>query len=417
MPILHRLRRLGALLLAAALVVVGAARVGPRAAPAAAAVVHGDGYRATVHGFTSWYGSYQLAGIGTAWCIDHGIRAPDADLAYAPTDLAEVPAATKVALGWMFGRWGTEPDRVTGAALMLAAHDLMGATYPYGELDLASFGVDRLAGFGGDEAAVLARGHELVADALAHADLRPPWALELTADEPAPGATGVLTARLTAGGVPAVGIDLRASATGTRIGGPDAEAPISSLLTGPDGVATAPFLGAAGPYELRVEATLPDLVPQAFAPTAAPAQRVVRPATVPVVATVQRAAPATTTAPTSTTTAAPTTTTTALPTTTTTSPPPTTTTVPPTTTTAPTTTTVPPTTSTTPPPTTTPPSSTPGAPSAPSAPTTLSAPIEVLPAATTAPTLPRTGIDPVGLACTGTGLVLLGWSVRRRAHA
>jgi hypothetical protein len=384
------MRRVGAFLLAAALLVVGSDRLGPRVMPAGAEVVHHDGYRATVHGFTSWYGSYQLAGIGTAWCIDHGIRAPDADLAYAPTDLAGVPAATKVALGWMFGRWGTEPDRVTSAALMLAAHDLMGGIYPYGELDLASFGVDRLAGFGGDEAAVLARGQQLVADALAHADLRPPWAVELTADEPAPGAPGVLTARLTAGGVPAVGIDLRASATGTSIGGPDAEAPVSSLLTGPDGIATVPFVGGAGPYELRVEATLPDLVPQAFAPTAAPAQRVVRPAMVPVLATLPRAAPTTTTT---------------APTTTTTAPPTTTTTAPPTTTTAPSTT------STTAAPTTTPPSSTP------TSPTTRSAPVVVLPAATTAPTLPRTGVDPLGLAATGSGLVLLGWSARRRAHA
>ena len=58
--------------------------------PAGAVVTPLHGYRATVDGFTSWYGSYGMAGLGTAWCIDHGIRAPDPAFAYRAADLSAV---------------------------------------------------------------------------------------------------------------------------------------------------------------------------------------------------------------------------------------------------------------------------------------------------------------------------------------
>src|SRR4051794_13460327 len=43
-----------------------------------AQVVHETGYEATVLGWTSWYGSYGMGELGSGWCIDHGISAPDA---------------------------------------------------------------------------------------------------------------------------------------------------------------------------------------------------------------------------------------------------------------------------------------------------------------------------------------------------
>src|SRR3982750_3193262 len=114
---------------------------------AAAVVSHDMGYRATVAGFTSWYGSYRMGALGTAWCIDHGIAAPDPDLGYVPTQPA-APADTLTGMAWMLGAQGTDRSAVTHAALMLALHDFMGAAYPTGRLDL-----DQplpMAGFGPD---------------------------------------------------------------------------------------------------------------------------------------------------------------------------------------------------------------------------------------------------------------------------
>ena len=73
------------------------------ARPAAAEVVHVSGYAATVDGWTSWYGSYGLGPIGTTWCIDHGIPAPDASDDYAPTALADHAPATRQAMAWALG--------------------------------------------------------------------------------------------------------------------------------------------------------------------------------------------------------------------------------------------------------------------------------------------------------------------------
>ena len=86
--------RVRLLLLGVALSSVGACLAPARAARAQ--VVHQQGYEATVLGWTSWYGSYALAGLGQTWCIDHGLRAPDADLGYAPTGPPAVPAGGPV---------------------------------------------------------------------------------------------------------------------------------------------------------------------------------------------------------------------------------------------------------------------------------------------------------------------------------
>ena len=106
-----RVARLAALATAAVLLTVGFGRLAPGPERAAAAVGHRSGYRATVDGFTSWYGSYDMGAIGPAWCIDHGIRAPDPALAYVATDLGGTPADVQVALAWALGRHGVDPDR------------------------------------------------------------------------------------------------------------------------------------------------------------------------------------------------------------------------------------------------------------------------------------------------------------------
>ena len=63
------------LVLAIPLLTLCALLVFARAGAADAQVVHGAGFEATVAGWTSWYGSYQLAGVGQTWCIDHGLQA------------------------------------------------------------------------------------------------------------------------------------------------------------------------------------------------------------------------------------------------------------------------------------------------------------------------------------------------------
>lgn len=75
---------------------------------AEAAVVHHEGFDATVLGAPSWYGSYALAEVGPVWCIDKGLAAPDADLAYARTEVDDLSADTRTAVA------------VAGARLTLA---------------------------------------------------------------------------------------------------------------------------------------------------------------------------------------------------------------------------------------------------------------------------------------------------------
>ena len=95
-------------------------------APRASAVVSPRyGYRATVDGFTSWYGSYGMAGLGTAWCIDHGIHAPDPAFAYREADLTTIPPRTRTAMAWVLGRYATGTDRVRHAGLPRAVRTLV----------------------------------------------------------------------------------------------------------------------------------------------------------------------------------------------------------------------------------------------------------------------------------------------------
>lgn len=384
----HRLVATGA---AALLAAVGLFSL-PRD-PAGAAVTPHQGFRATVDGFTSWYGSYAMGPIGTAWCIDHGIAAPDPAYRYVPTDLPLVPAATRTAVAWALGRHGHGADPVTHAALMLVLHDLMGATYPSGRLDVHRLRAERLAGFGGHEAEVLRRARYLKGEALARGVLQGPLRLDV-ALRPAPDGTATATARLRDAAdrpVPAVEVELRGLPGGPIAG-----------RTGADGTWRTDRHRVTGPVTARAVAIVPRLSIEAWAPTTRRAQRVARPATERLEATAHLAPP-----PTTTTTVPPTTTSTTT-TTTTTAPPTTTTTMPPTTTIPTTTTTLAP--STTQAPTTTPTSAPPTAP-APTVPPTVAA------GPPAGPALPRTGTDALAWALVGLGLVLLGGAAQEASRA
>gem|GEM_PF-2186019 len=258
--------------------VVGVTR---RSVPRAAAeVVRLGGYSATVAGHRGWFGSYDMADLGTAWCVDHGIAAPDADFDYVPTGLADASPPDRTAMAWALGRYGFQPDRVTAAALMLVLHDLMGAAYPSGRLDIGRLTTGQLSGFEGAEQAVLARARAIKADALAHAHLRGPLTLRATVDTAhgavRSGSPGVLVARLTdAAGAGVAGVELAATATRAVL------TPGGAKATDGNGEQRFGFLAASGQNELNVTGVAPDLQLQAFTPSARRAQRVARPSRVP----------------------------------------------------------------------------------------------------------------------------------------
>jgi LPXTG-motif cell wall-anchored protein len=352
---------------------------------ASAVVTPRYGYRATVDGFTSWYGSYGMAGLGTAWCIDHGIHAPDPAFAYRAADLTTIPPRTRTAMAWVLGRYATGTDRVRHAAVMLVLHDLMGATYPSGRLDVDRLAISRLAGFGGREADVLAQARALKRDGLQHAHLRGAVLLRVRVGTPdARGAAPVTVGLTDAAGQPIAGIPVAlAASAGTTLVAP-------SLVTDATGTARTIARPVRLPLTVRANAVVPRLDLDAWAPTTRRAQRVARPAVDAVAASTSLAAPPTTAPPTTTTSTTSTSTTTTLaPTTTTTATTPastTATTIPSTTTTflAPTTTAAPTTT----------------------VPTTV--PVTVLNSPPSVPTLPRTGVDTVGATLLAIGLLLLG---------
>ena len=383
--------RRGGRAVVAALVALTIALLG-RAGPdlAAAQVEPVAGHEATVAGWTSWYGAYGLGDLGIGWCIDHGLRAPDPDLGYEPTPVDEQAATTRAAVAWAVGAYGHDPDADRAAAVMLAVHDLMGAVYPIGTLDVDALDPAQLAGFDGHEAEVLAAAQAIKADALAHAHLEGTIWLAVDASPVPAGATGELVVRMTDSvGQPVVGVGVTVRSEGAWL-------TAGSTTTGADGRARVPFTAAEGWNGFSADATAPDPTLHAFASIAAPTQRVAVPASVPrhaeagfVVA--PPPPPTTTTTTTTTTVPVPTSTTTTSTTTSTSTT--TTTTVPAATSTVPTTTSVPETTTTV----------------ETAAPTTTST--------TTIPTtvwtetrgpLPRTGADSRALAALGATTTVLG---------
>jgi hypothetical protein len=259
------------------------------------------GYAASVDGFDSWFGSYGMGDLGPAWCIDHGSRAPDPAYGYAPVEVADQPLAVRTAVAWAIGGAGADAlesgARPAAAAVMLAVHDLMGAVYPSGPLDVDQLLPRALAGFEGDGADVLAMARAIKADALAHQSVRAPYDLTITVG------AGEITVRLQ-------------DATGAAVGGAEVDVTADGAVlaerrarTGADGTATIGFTAGGGVIGFDASAALPDPVLHAYASTSTPAQRVAVPARVTVTAHDELVATTTTTTETTTTTAPATTTT------------------------------------------------------------------------------------------------------------
>lgn len=260
-------RRGRRLVLAGVALVCGLVGSGPWTGTAGAEVRHGVGFAATVAGWRSWYGSYLIEGVGESWCVDHGLVAPDADHGYVAGPLPERAPATQRAMAWAVGRHGRGRDPVVAAALMLALHDLAGATYPTGVLSVDRLGPGDLTGFGGREGEVLRRAREIRADSVAHSGFVAPWRLAITAPPARPGDPSDLRATLVDGdGRPVPGATLLVDGVG--------------FVTGPDGAVQVRKWAVPGPNRFVVRVSLPDLRLRAFRPTRRPAQRVVRAALV-----------------------------------------------------------------------------------------------------------------------------------------
>lgn len=246
------------------------------AGEAEAQVVHGTGFEATVAGWTSWYGSYQLAGVGQTWCIDHGLHAPDAAFGYRPTAPPAISPTSRTAMAWILGQYGSAPSAVDAAAIVLVLHDLNGAVYPQGPLHVDRLAPGQFAGFGGAEAQVRSRAAQLLSDGLAHGGLRGPLALSLGA----PGEVGLgqvvtLTARIhDADGRGVAGVPVTIQAMGISPAG-------STGVTGPDGSYTVRVSATSEAIHLTADAVVPSMSLEVFGPAGAPAQRVARSARVP----------------------------------------------------------------------------------------------------------------------------------------
>jgi hypothetical protein len=195
-----------------------------------------------------------------------------------PTELSDQPPTVRRAVAWALGRHGFGPDRFTSAALTLAVHHLMGASYPSGRLDVDRLGAAALSGFEGNEEEVLSRARAIKTDALAHAHLRRPFRLSLHAQPVRPGQAGVLTARLTdAVGNGVSGVALLATAAVAKLS-PGA----ASAATDAAGGQRFRFVASTGENRFHVNANVPDVELRSFAPASRRAQRVARPGRVPV---------------------------------------------------------------------------------------------------------------------------------------
>lgn len=267
---------------AAALLALCAIFLFTHAEAADADVLHGTGFDATVAGWTSWYGSYQLNGIGQTWCIDHGLQAPDATFGYRPTPPPDIPFTSRTAMAWVLGKYGDAPSAVDAAAIMLVLHDLNGAVYPQGPLQVDRLTPGQFAGFNGAETAVRTRAMQLRSDGLAHAGLRGPLSLSLAApDELDVGQVVSVTARIRdANGQGVAGLSVAVHAVGTS--------PTTSMgVTGADGSFTVRATATSEGFHLTADALVPSLALEVYGPAGAPAQRVARSANVPLHATAE----------------------------------------------------------------------------------------------------------------------------------
>ncbi len=295
---------------AALLVLAGASVLGSARSPgpAEAAVTPALGYHATVLGWSSWYGSYDMGPLGSAWCIDHGLHAPDPAFRYAPTTAPDLDADTAAAISWVVAAHGADRDAAEAAAVMLAVHDLRHASYPFGVIDVDRLTAHDLAGFGGHEAEVVDRARAVKAEARSHHEMRAPFHLAIVLvpnDAPeAHGAVpavpsardvdGAITVTLTdAGGRPVPGAGIALEGSGAAIGGP------TSGATDATGTLRSAYRLDPGPLgagaTFTAHALVPDPVPATYASSTVRAQRVVRAAWLGLDATASTAPTTTTT--------------------------------------------------------------------------------------------------------------------------
>ena len=154
---------------------------------------------------------------------------------------------------------------------MLVLHDLMGARYPSGPLDVDAMTIDRLTGFDGVEADVVDRARAIKADAVAHAPFVAPFTLAASAGAVRAGAAGGLVIRLTdALDQPVPGVLVHVGATGAEL---DRSV---EATTGEDGLLQFPLTAQEGDNRFVVTAEVPGPL-DAYGPTRRPAQRVARP--------------------------------------------------------------------------------------------------------------------------------------------
>ncbi len=258
------------LVAATMIIAIGCVAIAPTPRAAEATVRPHLGFRATVAGHSSWYGSYDMGALGPAWCIDHGIASPDPGLDYQPTQPAVSPA-TRTAVAWLVGRHGYTTDPTTAAAMMLALHDLMGATYPAGRLDVDRLASEHLAGFAGSGTAVVERARALKNEAIAHNTLVAPFAITLDAENAERSGRGLLRVRITdADGRPVPNANLLVNGTGAHLDTTVAE-------TDREGEARLGYRMSGAAATFTAHAAVADLELAAFAPTRRRAQRVVVP--------------------------------------------------------------------------------------------------------------------------------------------
>jgi len=241
---------------------------------ASAAVEQGDGYAAVVDGYRGWFGNYHLGALGTVWCIDHGIHAPDADLAYVPVELTAQASDTRRAMASAVSSVGPTATRVESAALMLVLHDLMGARYPSGPMSVDRLVATDLAGFDGDEQAVIDAARAIKTDAVNHARFVGPISFDVLTSGVVAGQVGHLTlVARDAIGAPVSGVVVHATVTGAAvIGAVDA-------TTDDEGRATWEFEIGADENRFELTGDVGPVDVEAFTPTSGAAQRVARPRT------------------------------------------------------------------------------------------------------------------------------------------
>jgi hypothetical protein len=260
-------RRLGALCgLSAVLLVV--LPVGS----ASAAVVDAVGLSGTVLGWSSWYGSYTVTGVGTGFCLDHAKLAPDSTYNYKLA--ATIGGTTGAELAYVARTYGATRDAVTGAATNLVIHDLQNAVYPYGALNVMTLQPSQIAGLNGEGAKVISRARAIMSDTLAHY-LTGPYHLSLvtptsvSATRTVPVSLSLLDGRGTA----IVGARVTLTATNTTV-------KALTVTTDSTGKAKAVFTATGTNVSVAVTAStvLPSPTPLVYAASgtyAAKAQRII----------------------------------------------------------------------------------------------------------------------------------------------